>query len=545
MSLSESWATLWESIADAQADHVAVVLGDRRIRWRELDERAARLAGALAARGVGSGHAVAQMLYNSPEYLESVYAAIKLRAAPANVNHRYLADEIVHVCASAGARALFFHGSLGPRVQEAAARLPELELLVQVDDGSPLIEGAIEYETLLASAEPAPRIERSGEDTLLLFTGGTTGLPKAVVWRHVDLFGALAFTGYLSAGLAVPETAEEVGRTAAMMAAAGRSPVNLCAPPLMHGTALFLAISTFVLGGTVVLLGGRRYDPEELVKLAERERATQLSIVGDPFATPMVEVLVAAAAAGRPYDLSSLQRIVTTGATMSAENKRALLAHTPAMILDMIGASEGGPYALAVTPPGGDPQATAQFIATAQTVLFDDETWEPIPFGSGKAGVLASSGAMPRGYLGDPERTARTFREINGVRYTIPGDYALIDADGTVHLLGRGSVCINTGGEKVYPEEVENAAKTMPGVRDAVAVGVPDPRFGEAVTLVAAADPAITADALTEHVKAHLASYKAPRHVVFVEAVLRSPSGKADYRWAKATALDGLAGGGS
>jgi 3-oxocholest-4-en-26-oate---CoA ligase len=545
--LSESWATLWEAIADDLPDHDAVVVGDRRLTWRELDQRAARLATGLARLGVGPDVKVAQLLYNCPEYLETVYAAFKLRAVPLNVNHRYLADEIVHVLGNADAEVLVFHGSLADRVAEARPRLPRLRAVVQVDDGSPLLEDAHRYEDLLEAGEPAPRIERAGSDILLLYTGGTTGLPKGVIWGHQDLWGALAFTGYVSMGLEVPESAAEVGRIAAELNDTGRSPVNLCAPPLMHGTALFLAIQTFVLGGTVVLLGGRRFDADELLRLVERERVTQISLVGDAFARPIVAALAAAEAAGRPYDLSSVQRVVSTGATFSADSKRGLTSRQPLAILDMIGASEGGPYAINMTLAGQDPGETAAFTATPNTVLFDDVTWERLPPGSGRTGVLAVAGAMPRGYLKDDTKTAATFREIAGVRYTVPGDYAQIDADGTVHLLGRGSVCINTGGEKVYPEEVEVAARAHPGVADCNAVGVPDERFGEAVALVvarASGEPAVTAAEVIAAVREQLASYKAPKVVVFVDEIVRSPAGKADYRWARGVAADAAAGGG-
>jgi acyl-CoA synthetase (AMP-forming)/AMP-acid ligase II len=548
MTLSENWGTLWESLAASRPDHVAVVLGDTRITWRALDDRAARLAGALAAHGVGHDTKVAQLLYNSPEYLESVYAAFKLRACPVNVNYRYLAPEIVHVLGDSGTEVLVFHGTFADRVAEAAEALPNLRLLVQVDDGTPLLPGAIRYEDLIASSEPMAPIERSGEDVLILYTGGTTGLPKGVVWGHVDLWKAMAYPGYITMGIPIPETVDEVSRVAAELHAAGRSPINLCAPPLMHGTALFLALGTFVLGGTVVLLANRRYDADELLRLVERERVSQMSIVGDAFGKPIVAALERAEVEGRPYDLSSLGRIMTTGATMSAEVKRGIMSRaTNTAIIDMIGASEGGPFATAVTPPGGDPGATAVFTISPNAVVLDDETWEPIPHGSGRAGVLACAGTIPRAYFKDPEKSARTFRTIDGVLHSVPGDYAIVDADGTVHLLGRGSVCINTGGEKVYPEEVEVAARSFPGVADCNAVGVPDDRFGEAVTLVVALQPGASVDhaALIAHIKTRIAAYKAPKHVVEVPELYRSPSGKADYRWARTQAIDALATRGS
>jgi len=537
-TMSENWATLWEAFADAQPDQTAVVVGDSSQTWSDLDDRAARLASALAERGVAIDTRIAQLMYNCTEYLESSYAAFKLRATPINVNYRYKAPEIAYICDNAGAEVLVFHGSLGPQVADAVASMPTVRVLLQVEDGTPLIEGAEWYHDVVAAAEPAARIERSGEDTLMLYTGGTTGNPKGVVWRHVDLFGALAFTAYMSAGIEVPQTPADVGRIAAELQAEGKSPVMLCAPPLMHGTALFLAIGAFVMGGTVVLLGSRSFDADELWDLVQRHQVTQISLVGDAFARPLNAALDAAQADGVIPDLTSVTRIVSTGATLSADQKRAFQRRLPnAVIIDMIGASEGGPYAMTMTMPGTEPPETAVFTAPPNVVTIDPLTDQVLPRGSDVPGMLGAAGPMPRGYWGDEAKTAETFRTIDGVRYTVPGDFALIAQDGTVTLLGRGSVCINSGGEKIYPEEVEVAARKHPSVVDANVVGVPHERFGETVVLVCSVSEAVSEADIIATVKASIADYKAPRRVVFVDEVYRAPNGKADYRWARDQAL--------
>ncbi len=541
MTLSENWATLWEALADAQPDATAVVVGEHVTNWRDLDAGAARLAQALTERGIGHDTRVAQLMYNCPEYLESTYAAFKVRASPVNVNYRYKAPEIAYICDNAGAEVLIFHGSLADRVGEARASMPTVRVLLQVDDGSPLLDGAAWYHEVRDAASPAPRIDRSGDDVLMLYTGGTTGNPKGVIWPHVDLFGALAFTQYTAAGIDTPTTAEEVAATAARLAESGSSPIMLCAPPLMHGTALFLAIGAFVMGGSVVLLGGRSFDADELWRLVETHHVTQISLVGDAFARPMTAALEPGGSSA-DRDVSTVQRISSTGATLSAEQKRKFQAAMPqVMILDMIGASEGGPFALAMTMPGQEPPETAIFTAPPNVVTLDDETGEPLPWGSDTPGRLAAAGPQPRGYWNDPEKTAATFPVVGGVQYTSPGDYALIAEDGRVTLLGRGSVCINSGGEKIYPEEVEVAARQHPGVVDANVVGVPHERFGETVTLVCSVREPVDPDEIIESIKAQIADYKAPRNVVVVDEVYRAPNGKADYRWAKETAVAQLA----
>ena len=545
--VSESWATLWEALADAQPDQIAVVLGDQEIRWKDLDDRAARLATVFSASGVKEGSRVAQLLYNDAAYLESVYALFKLRATPVNVNYRYLVNEVAYILNNSEAEVLVYHASLADRVEGLKEMVPSLRTLICVNDvgsGHVLTQGHLDYAAVVSSAERAERIRRSGEDLLFLYTGGTTGMPKGVMWRHVDLFGALASSGYQALGLPLPATTEEVGAYARQLNSEGKSPTNLCAPPLMHGVALFLAMSSFVLGGKVVLLKSRRFDPAELVELTAKYRVNQISLVGDAFAKPVNRYLESLESSGAAIpDLTSVVRITSSGATLSGDQKLVLRRFMPnATMIDMLGASEGGPFGIDMTTPDKAPLDTAVFIAPPNVVTFDDQTWEIIPRGSGRVGVLGASGPIPQGYFRDPEKSASTFRSVDGVRYTVPGDYAIIDADGTMHLLGRGSVCINTGGEKVYPEEVEVVARAVTGIADCTVVGVPDDRFGNAVVAVVSRTPGstVTAEELSSEMRKSLAAYKCPKHVVFVDSVYRSPSGKADYKITRETAMSAL-----
>ena len=536
--MNENIATVWELVADAVPGATAMIQGARRLTWAELDERAARLAAALAAGGVGPGSRVAVDLYNCIEYLEVVYAALKLRAVPINVNYRYQEGELVYLLDDADAEVVVFHGSLAPRVLAAAPRCKRRPRLVEVPAGAAVVVGAEEYEALVAGHAPAPRLERSGDDELILYTGGTTGYPKGVVWRHEDVLGPpIAVNGWLAFDLAIPPSAAAAAALAAGAVAAGREPRSLPAAPLMHTTALFKSLATLLLGGCVVFAGSRSLDADELCRLIEAERVVDLSIVGDAFARPLLAALEAAAAAGHPYDCSSVRRVGSAGVRWSPEVKAGLARFLPeATFTDILASTEGGPYALAVTRPGEDPRTTHPRLTPNGRIL--DELDHDVPPGSGRQGVLAATGSMPVGYLNDPERTARTWRVVDGVRHVISGDMATIDADGNVTLLGRGSEVVNTGGEKVFVEEVEQVVLTHPGVADVVVVGVPDERLGHRVVALVAPHPdgRLTERDVVDHVGAVLADHKRPRQVLFVDAVRRSPSGKADRSWAKATA---------
>lgn len=531
----QNLATIWETIADTVPEATAVVQGGTVRTWAEFEARAARLAGGLAEMGVGPGGRVAIDLYNSVEYLETVFAAFKLRAAPVNVNYRYRERELDYLFRDSAADAVVFHGSVADRVLATVAGLDRPIGLVEVPGGETPAPGVTSFEDLVAGSSPVERTVRSREDEFILYTGGTTGMPRGVVWSHAAVFG-MEHVGFTSRGLSVPRTSEDLARIVIGLREADEVPVTLVVSPLMHGTAMFTSMATFVLGGSAVLCTSRSLDPEEICRLVGTYKIRQLSIVGDAFAKPILTTLDEAVAAGRPYDLSSIERITSVGVTWSAEVKRGLLRHGDFLLVDNIASSEGAGFASMETGPG-DAVDTARFKLgpTAKVVDADGNDVKP---SSGELGFLAATGPMPKGYLNDPEKTAQTWRMIDGVRYAIPGDMATVDTDGTVVLFGRGSEVVNTGGEKVFVEEVEQAIATHPAVSDVIVVGVPDDQFGTRVAAVVQLRPGaeLTGRDVIDHVGSQLADHKRPRQVIFVDEVARTPAGKPDRPWAKAIA---------
>jgi len=544
--MDESWATLWEAVGDAMPDQVALSQGDHRLTWAELDDRAARLAAALAAFGVGEQSKVAILAYNVPEHLEAVFAAYKLRACPINLNFRYLVDELVEVLCDADAEVLVFSGILGERVAAARPRVSCLQAAVQLADGAELLEGALAYDDLVASHEPAPRLDRSGDDVQVLYTGGTTGSPRGVLYRHRGAVAMNAFAAYTLAGLETPEDAPAAADKAGELARLGLTPTVLPASPLVHGTALNLCAAAWLLGGRVVLLPSRSFDAHELWRVVEDEKVSEIGIVGDAFARPMVQALEQAEEVGRPYDISSVTRVLSSGAPWSPAWKEGLAVRGSSLTLvETIGSSEGGPTAVSVVPPGTLVEE-ARFVLGDRARLLAEDGRELEP-GSGEVGLLAMLPPIPFAYYKDEQKSAKVFRTIDGQPYSITGDYARLEEDGSVVFLGRGSLCINTAGEKVFPEEVEDAIRTHPLVVDANIVGLPDEQWGQAVTAVVALDTAGRAseDDIRDTVRARLAGYKVPKHVVFVTDIPRSPSGKAQYHWARQVAEDALAARGA
>ena len=538
--MRENFATVLETVADVRADREAVAHGDRSLTWRELDERAARLAAFLAGRGVGAEDRVAIALYNCPEYLESVFAVLKLRAVPVNVNYRYQAEEMLHLFSDAQVAALIFDASLAPRVAAALGGTPPFSALVQVGsvDADPAPVAAEDYEQVISSASPLARAAR-GVDHWLMYTGGTTGKPKGVLVSHAWLYPVVTANGFRLFGEPVPGSLGELRAATQRLSARGDAIVCLPAPPLMHATGMYTTLGALVSSGRVVFLTGRSYDPDELARTVADRRVDTVSIVGDAFALPLADALERAASEGRPYDLSGLRRILSVGVTWSADVKRRLLAHGDFVCRDLVAASEGGPFAVSETRRG-DAAVTSRFTLMPGARVIDEAGHDVVP-GSGQVGMLAAPADDEIGYLGDSAKTAETFRLFGGARWVVTGDLASVDEDGSITFRGRSSRIINTGGEKVFAEEVEQVLIEHPAVRDALVVGLPDERWGNRIAAVVApvTDGAVTAEVLTGHVAQRLADYKKPRLIVFVPAVRRSPSGKADLRWARSIAAGG------
>ena len=531
-----NFADVWDAVAAAVPDRPALQQGGVRLDWRRLERRAASIGAALRAAGLGPQAKVAEYMYNCPAYLETLYACFKAGLVPVNTNYRYTDDELVYLWENSDAEAVVFHGTFTEGVQRIRSRLPGVRLWLHVDDGSGLApEWSVPYERAAAHPPLEAGEGRSGDDLLFIYTGGTTGLPKGVMWRQDDLFAVLNRTGEVR----YPETGgvDDV-RTVLSRPSRYPPPRLLPGPPLMHGTGLFTAMSVLSSGGSVVMPEARHFDPEALLDLIEAERITQMSIVGDAFAKPILAALDAHP--GR-WDISSLWLVISSGVMWSVEVKEGLLKHNPRLTLvDTLGSSEALGMARS-TSRAGQTSATGGFTLGSDTKVLADDGREVEP-GSPRQGRVALRGRGPIGYYKDPEKTAATFPLIDGERWTVPGDFAMVRADGSVQLLGRGSVCINTGGEKVFPEEVEEVLKLHPSVADAVVVGVPDDRFGETVTAVveSRSDPSAPADELIEWVKGRLAAYKAPRSVVGIESIGRSPAGKVDYRRLREHAIAAL-----
>jgi acyl-CoA synthetase (AMP-forming)/AMP-acid ligase II len=527
-------ADIWEAVSDRVADRLAVVCGERRLTYAELEARANRLAHWFLDQGVQPGQHVGLYLVSGTEYFEAMLAAYKVRAVPVNVNHRYVEGELTSLFDDADLVGVLFHRQFATRAEAIGPNLPKVRWWLAVEDGTdgPSVTDEVTYEAALAASSPERAFgPRSSDDAYVIYTGGTTGHPKGVVWRQEDAFYACIGGGDpMRLAGPVDEPAQLLDRII------DGTFIFLPVAPLMHAAGQWTSLSWLFAGGAVVLLPGS-LDPLEVWRLIEREHVNLITVVGDAVVRPLVD----AWEEHGPFDVSSLFSVGSGGAPLTPSLKARLHDILPnAAIVDGFGSSEtgaqGSQRAEAGTPPPAGVTAFKPYGET--TKVLDELTRTAVAPGSGIVGRVALRGRIPQGYYNDPVKTAETFVEADGDRWVLTGDLATVAEDGTITLLGRGSQCINSGGEKIFPEEVEAVLKGMDEVYDVVVVGVADERWGERVSAVVqlAASADIGSDALMAHAREHLAGYKVPKDIVFVDQVQRSPAGKADYRWAKATA---------
>ena len=515
-----TFADVWETVADEISQKTALIHGEQRLSWRDFDSRADGVAQALLDAGLQRQDKVALYLHNGPAYMESAFAAFKAALVPVNTNYRYTGDELIQLWTNADAAAVIFHAAFAPQAEAVRSRCPAVLAWVCVEDGTgPCPVWAVSYEQAATSATGRTKSPegRSGDDQILIYTGGTTGLPRGVMWRQHDMFLASNTTGD-------PEEAnfEHIRRRLAD----STPPVGLPAAPLMHGTGFVFAATILNRGGTIVTLPGQSFDVAHLLDTIAQEGVTDLCIVGDAFCRPIVDALDLDP---DRWDLSRLKVVSSSGMAWSASVKERLLAHAPAaLLIDFLNASEASGMGRSLT--SSKRSASGSRFQLGKNACVIDEDGQPIASGSAKAGRLAVRGHIPLGYYKDPEKTAATFPVVDGIRYAVPGDLATIDADGAITLLGRGSTCINTGGEKVFPEEVEDAIKSHEGVADALVIGIPHVRFGQMVTAAVEWVDGVAQDesALLDHLRGRLAGHKIPRVLVPVDSLGRGPNGKAD-----------------
>lgn len=534
------FADIFETIAELVPDQPALIEGKTRRSWREYEDRAARLAAALVAEGIKPDSKVAIYGHNSSAFLEAQFAIFKARGVPINVNFRYVDEELIYLFDNADVEAVFFDARFAPRLAAIRNKLPQLKTFIQIEDGSnESLENAHDLETLIASHGRLPKLDYSEDDIYMIYTGGTTGMPKGVMYRHADLTQGVTAYRLPPEMPLVPESLIAMVKGVQAM---GAAPIVLPACPLMHGTGMWIgAFAGHFLGGAIATIRQEKFDPHGIWTYVQQEKVNAVVIVGDTFAKPMLAALREADARGEAYDLPSMLAIGSSGVMFSTEVKLGLLEYLDIEITDAMGSSEGamGKSVVSRTNP---PIETARFVLNDKTRVFNERDEEIQP-GSDEIGMVGNSSHVPIGYYKDPDKSAKTFRTIAGTRYTFPGDFAKVAADGTLILLGRGSACINSGGEKIFPEEVEEALKSHDSVWDALVVGVPDERFGERIVAVVSANDAngIDEPALLEYLRTKLAGYKMPRQLIIVETVERAANGKADYKWAKQTALDAQA----
>jgi acyl-CoA synthetase (AMP-forming)/AMP-acid ligase II len=529
-------ADLFEAAVDAYPEREYLVANGKRRTYAEMEARANQLAHHLAAQGIGPGDHVGIYSYNSVEWVETAWAVFKLRAVWININYRYVKEELRYLLTNADLKALVHQREFAPLVADLLPELPDLTHVIVVEDGTDNPDPApntANYEDALQSQSPTRDFgPRSGDDLYILYTGGTTGMPKGVVWRHQDVFYALG-------GGTDPTTNTRI-EDPSLMAGKGANGgmVHLPIAPLMHGATQWCVMGQSFVGSKIVLMA--KFDPHEVWRLVDEEKANSVMITGDAMGKPLVESL---GDPGTSHDLSSLFAVVSSAALFSAPVKDQFFAALPnILITDAVGSSEGGNNGLTVITAGNTAMRSGPTVHLLGATVVFDEDLNPVEPGSGVIGKIARSGDIPQGYYNDPKKTAEVFINVRGTRYVMPGDYATVEADGGITLLGRGSIVINSGGEKIFPEEVESAVRSHPDVMDAIVCGAPDERWGQTVAAIIqprVGHEAPSLESIQEHCRTTIAGYKLPRRLHVVDTVERSPSGKPDYTWANAIVTAG------
>ena len=535
------FASVWEMISDIVPENNALICGDEIVSWKDYDDRSSKIASALSNAGLKANSKAGLYLNNSNEYLIGQNAIFKIGGVPINVNYRYVAEELIYLLDNSDSEAVFYHACYSSRIKEIADSLPNIKAWIEVADGTEShFPDALKYEDLLENSSPMERIHRDPETVYMLYTGGTTGMPKGVMYKQGEFLG-FVFRTLKAMGYDVPEDINNLEEQIHDFKKNDTFIKSLIGCPLMHGTGMWLgAFLPLLLGGTAITSRNLGFDADQLWTQVENTQTSNIVIVGDAFAKPMLDALDRAVDQGKPYHLSTVKIIISSGVMWSEEVKNGLLKHHDMQLMDTMGSTEGGMGSSVSTRD--NPPKTAKFSLNPGVIVIADDG-EILQPGSEKIGLIGTSGLVPVGYYKDEKKSAETFKEVNGVRYSFPGDYAKLEDDGTITLLGRGSNCINSAGEKIYPEEVEEAIKRNEEVFDCLVVGVDDPKFGQKVIAVVSLETNkdISEDELVNSTRNYIAGYKLPKKVIFVDEVQRAPNGKANYKWAKNVANEATA----
>jgi len=534
MTTKLHFAKIWESNSSLVPNEPALFNNNKTIDWRSFDELSSKLASYLIKMGLGEDSKVGIYMQNCNEYMIAQFAAFKIGAVPINVNYRYKKDELIYLFDNSDAEAIIFQSNFHQQILLIQNDLPKVKAFVETSQNDFDKESTFDsLENIMQTFSPLDHQDRSEDEIYMIYTGGTTGMPKGVMYKQGGFVTSMLKT-LKTMGFSVPKEIDGLPDEIMKLKEINALPKSLVACPLMHGTGMWLgAFLPLLTGGSVITVPNSSFDPDEIWKVVEQQKVTSLVIVGDAFAKPLLESLKDSKNRNEMYDISSLLLIISSGVMWSHEVKQELLEYQDMILIDAMGSSEGG-MGSSITSRNMQ-SSTAQFKLNPGVIILDEDNNLVTP-GSKTIGKIGTSGLVPEGYYKDPIKSAETFREFEGVRYSFPGDFAQYNPDGTIKLLGRGSNCINTAGEKVYPEEVEEAIKKHPNVVDCLVIGVTDKKFGERVAAVAslAKDSFLEEAELIDFVKKIISSYKVPKTIIFRNKIERAPNGKANYDWAKA-----------